>query len=92
MERVFLAEQESRSAGKAKLRSIYSNGAPSVLTFRQRDCVVQYICEVCKPAHCPGQTCQPCSLSDGMDLGLYCLTPGVLGLLSPSVPSPYQST
>ena len=48
------ADLEARKRTRSKLPSIYSDAKSSVLTYRQRDCVVQYITEVRT-----SQTCFP---------------------------------
>ena len=46
MDRRFEVDEESRVCAKEQIREVYSDAKTSVLTYRQRDCVVQYICEV----------------------------------------------
>ena len=40
------ADAVVRTAVRGGLKAVYTENKDAVLTYRQRDCVVQYICEV----------------------------------------------
>ena len=51
------ADAVARAEAKATLKDVFTDQKDAVLTFRQRDCVVQYICEVRRRSQDPHRRC-----------------------------------
>ena len=49
-------DRKARVADGALIRLVYETAGKPVLTYRQRDCVVQYVCEVCDDYRLSTQT------------------------------------